>query len=79
MNLEIEEFDIDLFVRFTNTLCNLLGHNTSPVPHSIINNRYLVFLVMICPLHISFNNLLRFVTPDDAMARTNDIKGQLEG
>ncbi len=74
----IIQFYSDIAVAFLYATGNGLGHSAGAVPHGIVNDGYLVFLVVAGPFLVLFHNLQGVFSPYDAVTWAYHIYGKAE-
>ena len=74
----IEQLDGDLVVGLPDPCGNRLRHFARTVPHGVIDDGYLVFLIIIGPFQIFIDDLQRVFPPDDAVARADHIHRHIQ-
>ena len=69
----VVQFDRQRRVGFEKASGNAFSHAARRIPHRIINDGDLVFLIFLGPFLIRFDDLQGIVPPDDAVAGANHI------
>ena len=73
---DIEKLDGQMFIGGFNSGSDIFRHDSRTIPHSVINDRDLVFLVIRRPLQVFFDYLRRVLPPDDPVTGADDIDRQ---